>query len=151
MRVNFAAKATFGAALSSAAASELDKATNEAKVALYSNQDYTIFDIPSSSFYLDKEHDTGRGKLNSNEALKILKTMKPYLGFNAIKDYPMGRIDKHQQHYYCPYNRSSLTLGEDNINLEKLCSSEYGNLLEFDDIFEAVERNFKTNIIIKEE
>ena len=145
MRVNFAAKATFGAALSSAAASELDKATKEAKVALYSNQDYTIFDIPSSSFYLDKEHDTGRGKLNSNEALKILKTMKPYLGFNAIKDYPMGRIDKHQQHYNCPYNRSSLTLGEDNINLEKLCSSEYGNLLEFDDISEAVERNFKTN------
>lgn len=94
---------------------------------------------------MNKERDTGRGKLNSDEALKIIDTMKPYLGFNAIKDYPMGRIHQYQEHFNCPYNRSSLTLGEDNINLEKLCNSEYGNILKQEDVSGVVERNFKTN------
>lgn len=50
MRVNFATKTAFRAALSTRATYELEKVTDEAKSILYPNGDYTLFDIPSSSF-----------------------------------------------------------------------------------------------------
>ncbi len=135
---------SFSSALTSSAALELEKLGREGQDALGFQDDYTIFDIPSFSFYSDKNCDTGRGKLNSDEGLKIISTLKPYVGFDAVKDYPIGRNIRHTNHFNCPYDRSSITIGEDNINFSKLTTYEYGCLLDRSDVSELVQNNLAT-------
>lgn len=144
MRVNLYHSVHFGRACSSKGADMLSKLCTQGKDAIGLENDYTILDIPSFSFYRDENKDTGRGKLNSEEALNVISTLKPYTGLNAVKDYPFGRDIKHVNHFHCPYNRSSITIGEDQINFSRLTTLKYGSLLDVSDIEELVESNKKT-------
>ncbi len=146
MRVNLQHSVHFGKACSSKGVDMLSKLCTEGKDAIGLEDDYTMFDIPSFSFYRNENEDTGRGKLNSDEALNIISTLKPYTGLNAIKDYPFGREIRHANHFYCPYNRSAITIGEDQINFSKLTTPKYGSLLDKADIKELVESNKRTRI-----
>lgn len=144
MRVNLQHSVNFGRACSSKGADMLSKLCREGKDSIGLNDDYTILDIPSFSFYRNENEDTGRGKLNSDEALNIILTLKPYTGLNAIKDYPFGRDIKHMNNYHCPYKRSSITIGEDQMNFSKLLTPKYASLLDKSDIEELVANNKKS-------
>lgn len=132
---------SFKAALSSQAVDVLSKLCIEAEKSIGTPNSYTLFDMPSSSIYSDSKEDTGSGKLCSDAALRMYSMLKPYVGFNAVKVYPSGQMTKHYDNFYCPYNRGALTLGEDNINLAKLCGSEYGSILQEKDVKEMVDSN----------
>lgn len=98
------------------------------------------------SLPIDTEHDTGIGKLTSKEAEEYYKFIKVYAGANASKFAPIGQMtDKSEfsdeRQYVGAYNRSALSIGEDNINLFDLASKKYGNILSKEDAYKVVNQH----------
>lgn len=107
---------------------------------------YTLSKFYAPALPTDKEHDTGIGKLTSKEAREYYKFTKVYAGANANKFSPIGQMTDKSEfsgegHYAGAYNRSSLSIGEDNINLFDLASEKYGNIISEEDAYKVVNQH----------
>lgn len=121
---------SFGFALTSAEEKDFTQTQNAVKKALKIDGGTSLFKIFTPSLPQVAHEDTGIGKLNSDAALEYLKFMKLYTGVNATKEYPIGEMPKYDKSgYFGPYLRCTTALGEDNINLFKLTTKEYGSIL----------------------
>ncbi|MBQ9246431.1 4-alpha-glucanotransferase [bacterium] len=129
-------KTVFGRALTSQEEIDFKKTTNEAMKELGVDKGIRLFKVFQTSLPTEYGQNLGVGKLNSTEAIDYLKFMALYTGSNAIKIYPTGQFASKLRfnNYYCPYERSSTAIGEDNINFHKLTKPEYGRLLTDSDI-----------------
>lgn len=127
---------SFCRALTTSEEKDFKKTTNQALEALDIDDGMHIFKIFQTALPNDEGQNLGIGKLNSDKAVEYLKFMSLYTGSNTIKVYPMGQIPSKLrfENYYCPYERSATVIGEDNINLFKLTTPNYGSLLDEQDI-----------------
>ena len=143
--VNARVGLSFRKALSTDAVNLMDDVCNQAEKRLFGDNNSTMLDYYSYSSCADIDKDVGVGTLNSKNAIDFLSYMKPYVGFSRVKDYPIGRFLRYNAlNLYCPYDRSSITIGEDTIDLSKLLKDEYGNLLKPSDIDDLVIQNVVT-------
>lgn len=133
--VNCKSNLFFGRALASREEKDFSNTTQEAMKALEIEDGKHILAILCQSLPQGDEN-TGIGKLNSDKALEYVKFMKLYTGCNGIKISPNGVMNENlrTEHFYCPYERSGIMPGEDNINFFKLKEKEYGSLLSEDEL-----------------
>ena len=100
--------------------------------------------IPSSS-----ATDTGIGKPSSAEAIRMYEMAKIYGNATAIKFMPMGQLTDKQGYsmnkYPGAYQRSSLSIGEDIIDLSQLASEKYGFILPQEEVDQFVLAHNKLN------
>ena len=136
MDLKVSSQVNFGKALSTRQKVPFEKTIKEAKKVLGIHNGLSILKIHSGSMPYQSIFDSGIGKLNSQGALDFIKQMTFYTGTNAIKVFPAGQMTQHASRYYCPYTKTALSFGEDNINLLNIVQNKetYGNLLEMDDI-----------------
>ena len=114
----------------------------EAKKLLGMNDGLSLLKLDSASFPQIKTQDTGIGKINSSTALNFIKFLTFYTGTKAVKIFPFGQQTKIQDHYYGHYNKTALTIGEENINLFNLLDKKkYGNILKKEDITPFITKN----------
>ncbi len=107
----------------------------EVKTALGINEGLSLLKLDTASFPANIGQDTGVGKLNSQKAIDLIKFLTFYTGTKAVKIFPFGQQTKSWGHYYCPYNKTAMTIGEENINLFNLLNKEkYGDILKEEDI-----------------
>ncbi len=136
---DFIGKPSFKKALSKEATVLMDDICTDAEQVLHKDKNSTMFDFFSYAAYSLAKNDIGVGTLNSLEAQKFLLYMKPYVGFSRVKDYPLGRLLRHDEsRFYCPYDRSSITIGEDTVDFSKLLNEDYGCLLTRKDLDDFV-------------
>ena len=90
-----------------------------------------------------KETDIGIGHLTSKTSQSFFDYAKNYLGINAIEVLPSGEFQhKGNKSVFNPYNGSALSLGEQNIDLERLTKPINGtSLLSNDDFMQVVNAN----------
>ena len=124
------------AALPTSKKADFSATINSAKKILGINNGLSLLKIHSASMPRLKHFDSGIGKLNSETAMNFIKLMAFYTGINAVKEFPFGQCAKTFAHYYGPYNKTSITIGEENINLSNITENKnyYGNILTYDDI-----------------
>lgn len=123
----------FGDALSTKQEKKYLELMNEIKT-LQNHQDgIRVVKIYTPSIPSNENEDTGIGKPSSKEAKRMYELARVYGGATAIKFMPMGQLtDKlvySANKYPGAYQRSSLTIGEDIIDLSQLADKKYGNIL----------------------
>jgi len=123
------------AALPTSRKADYAATVNSAKKILGIDGGLSLLKLHSASMPCQKHHDSGIGKLNSEVAMKFIEMMAFYTGINAIKEFPFGQATKTYSRYYGPYNKTSLTIGEENINLTNIIENKgyYGNILTYND------------------
>lgn len=84
------------------------------------------FNVPS-----EKGFNTGIGTTFSNSMVGFTSFVKDMTGINSIQLQPQGTITSSN---YSPYSGSNYAYGEHIIDLKKMTTSEYGNLLDKKDI-----------------
>lgn len=132
----------FGKALPASKKADFSKTVYDAKKILGLENGLSLLKLDCSSFPQIKTKDTGIGKINSPKALNFIKFLTFYTGANAVKIFPFGQHTRTGENFYCPYNKTSLTIGEDNINLFNLLDKrKYGNILSRYDIEPFVKQN----------
>ena len=126
----------FHAALPTAKKADFAATIRSAKKVLGLDNGLSLLKIHSCSMPYIKKFDSGIGKLNSDEAINFIRFMTFYTGANAIKEFPAGQTTKNWGHFYCPYLKTAITFGEENINLANIVENKryYGNILDKDDI-----------------
>ena len=137
MKINLNTFGTsFQKALPTSLKGDYKKTVREAKEALGIEDGLSILKIHSASMPKQDVFDTGIGKLNSDTALDFVDKMTFYTDTNAIKEFPKGQTTKHYDKFYCPYLKTAVTFGEENINLLNLVQDKetYGDILSFNDI-----------------
>ena len=126
--MNVQSKVAFGRALSSNEKEEYKNVVNEAKSQLgIDKTSATIFDFSVPA----KGNDTGIGTSFSYNAQEMAAFLKTMCGINAIQLQPQGEISNFVR---SPYSGTGFSLGMHLIDLNKLSSDEYGNLLTYDDL-----------------
>ncbi len=126
---------SFGKALPACKKQGFAKTLNDAKKVLGINNGLSLLKLDSAAFPQTADKDTGIGKLNSQKALDCIKFLTFYTGTKAAKIFPFGQQTKIQDNYYCPYNKTAMTIGEESINLFNLTDkNKYGNILTEEDI-----------------
>lgn len=131
---------SFGQALPTSKKEDYSNTMEEAKKALGISDGLSLLKIDSAA--MPSENDTGVGKLNSDEAVNFIDYMSFYTGANAVKIFPFGQYTKTRNHFFCPYLKTAITAGEDNINLFNLVNSDvYGHLIDSKDAMEFVASN----------
>ena len=119
---------SFGRSLTAKEKEEFSALQNQAKKALnLGKTTATIFDFSIPT----KEHDTGIGTSFSYDAQKMAAFLKAMCGINSIQLQPQGEISNFIR---SPYSGTSFSLGMHIIDLTKLQSEKYGNLLSENDI-----------------
>lgn len=123
----------FGDALSTKQEKKYMELMNEIK-SLQNHQDgIRVVKIYTPSIPTNEKEDIGIGKPSSKEAKRMYEIARVYGGATAIKFMPMGQLtDKlvySANKYPGAYQRSSLTIGEDIIDLNQLADEKYGNIL----------------------
>ncbi len=119
---------SFGRSLTAKEKEEFSALQNQAKKALnLGKTTATIFDFSIPT----KEHDTGIGTSFSYDAQKMAEFLKAMCGINSIQLQPQGEISNFIR---SPYSGTSFSLGMHIIDLTKLKSEKYGNLLSENDI-----------------
>lgn len=114
----------FGRALTSEEKKGFKKVTEEARKELELEKTFaTIFDFSFPSGKID----TGIGTSVSDEAHKVVEYLKVMNGINSIQLQPQGEISNYTR---SPYSGTSFSLGSHIIDLTKLTTREYGNLLD---------------------
>lgn len=148
MQCNFSLpEISFGRALPTSKKADYSQTMTETKKALGIDDGLSLLKIDSAA--MPSENDTGVGKLNSDEACGFVDYLSFYTGANAVKIFPFGQYTKTFGHFYCPYLKTAITTGEDNINLFNLVNSEvYGNLLDEKDALEFVQSNNEKRQVI---
>lgn len=126
----------FGKALPTCKKASYTKTIRQAKKVLGIASGLSLLKIHSASMPHQDEFDTGVGKLNSQPAIDFIRNMTFYTDTNAVKVFPSGQTTKNFGRYYCPYLKTSVTFGEENINLLNIVKdkSTYGKILTKDDI-----------------
>ncbi|MCR5261917.1 MAG: 4-alpha-glucanotransferase [Candidatus Gastranaerophilales bacterium] len=123
----------FGNALSTRQEQEQKKLIQEVREALGHEDAISVGKIYAAGNPSAEGQDTGVGKINSDETFRMCELLQVYAGANAIKSFPAGQLGSRPAYtdkgYYGSYQRSAMTLGEDNINLFNLTKPEYGSIL----------------------
>lgn len=138
----------FGRALTTKERKEFEEVQNDVKKAI-GNDGTNILIVQDTC--LPCENDVGVSNLGNKDALQFFDLMKTYMGINAIKVLPQGEImpmEKKGGLFYSNYSSTALSLGIQNIDLERLTQDNYGNILSNDDVKAVVEVN---NAIDKDE
>lgn len=135
----------FGDALSTKQEKKYLELMNEIKT-LQNHQDgIRVVKIYTPSIPSNENEDTGIGKPSSKEAKRMYELARVYGGATAIKFMPMGQLtDKlvySANKYPGAYQRSSLTIGEDIIDLSQLADKKYGNILPKEEAEEFVQKH----------
>ncbi len=124
---------SFGNALSTRQEQEQKELIKQVRHSLGQDDAISVGKIYAAGAPSAEGKDTGVGKINSDENFRLCELLQVYAGANAIKSFPAGQLGSRDAYtnkgYYGSYQRSALTLGEDNINLFNLTSKEYGNIL----------------------
>ncbi len=135
----------FGNALSTKQEQEQKELIKEVRHALGHDDAISVGKIYAAGNPSAEGQDTGVGKINSDETFRMCELLQVYAGANAIKSFPAGQLGSRpaytDQGYYGSYQRSALTLGEDNINLFNLTKPEYGSILPEAEAKKFVERH----------
>jgi len=104
-----------------------------------------VVKIYTPSIPSNEKEDTGIGKPSSSEAIRMYELARIYGGATAIKFMPMGQLTDKQGYsankYPGAYQRSSLTIGEDIIDLSQLASEKYGNILPQKEVDDFVKKH----------
>lgn len=130
MRISSVSNINFKRQLKSYEEADFANVVSQAKEKV-GNTGNSIFIVPSSS--LPQNVNTGVGNLLDKEALKFFDFVKLYFGTNCIQLLPEGRF-KNFNNCILPYSGSSIDLGEQLINLEKLTTNNFGKILSSDDL-----------------
>lgn len=127
---------SYKAALTASMKKDYTLTVKSAKKLLGIDNGLSLLKIHSGSMPYLPMFDTGIGKLNSRIAVDFIKFMKLYTDVNAVKVFPSGQTTKNWGHYYCPYLKTAVTFGEENINLNNIIENKdyYGNILDYKDI-----------------
>lgn len=144
MRIgNSISSISFGRALSTKEEKDFTKTAKAAKKALGIDDGTTIFKIYAPSLPMNKQEDTGLGKLYSEDGLNFLRTMNVYTDADADKVMPNGKFDDiNIKRGYIPYLRGALTIGEDCINFSSLVHDEdFGGIVSESEFNKFVENN----------
>ena len=145
MYINKIDAVSYKAALPTSKKADFSATVKEAKKVLGINKGLSLLKISSTSMPTQKQYDSGIGKLNSESALNFLKFITFYTGVSAIKDFPAGQTTKHNLHhgFYCPYLKTAVTFGEENINLSNIIDNKeyYGFILENEDRKDFIDKN----------
>ena len=152
MRINSCAFGlNFAKALPSNLKKDYKNTVKEAKGLLGIQDGLSLLKIHSGSMPQQDTFDTGIGKLNSAPAMDFIEKMTFYTDTNAVKEFPMGQTTMHFDQFYCPYLKTAVTLGEENINLLNLVNDKetYGDILSEDDI-KYLNLNLGSKMIIYE-
>jgi len=136
----------FGNALSAKQAAV--KAQLEAQTDIFEGKketDYSITKVYHQAFPSDPKADIGIGYMNSSEADKIYDKIKVQGNANVIKFMSIGELTN-LQHYNTndrtgPYDRSSLSIGADMINIPDLATAKWGNILSQETLNSLIEEH----------
>lgn len=85
--------------------------------------------------------NTGVGNLGSKKADEFFDFMKSYTAINAVEVLPQGEILPKGTPFFCPYDGSALSLGSNQIDLEKLTTEEFGEILKQEELTSVVKSN----------
>ncbi|MBQ8635690.1 4-alpha-glucanotransferase [bacterium] len=130
-KVNFSPN--FGDALSTKQEKKYMELMNELKRVQNHQDGIRVVKIYTPSIPSSQYEDTGIGKPSSSEAKRMYELARIYGGATAIKFMPMGQLTDKQGYtinkYPGAYQRSSLSIGEDIIDIAQLASEKYGYIL----------------------
>lgn len=138
-------KISFGRALTTDEKAEFSKVAIEAKEKI-GNTGKSILIVHDPCLPQSSATNTGVGNLGSKKADEFFDFMKSYTAINTVEVLPQGEILPNGKPYFCPYDASALSLGSNQIDLEKLTTSEFGEILnseEFESVVKANEDNAK--------
>ena len=133
---------SFGRALTTKERKEFEQVQDDAKK-LIGNDGTNILIVQDTCLPTD-DNDVGVSNLGKKNALSFFDLMKTYMGINAIKVFPQGEImpvGKKGGLFYSNYSSTALSLGVQNIDLERLTQDSYGNILSQEDVKVVVEAN----------
>jgi len=140
----------FGNALSTRQEKEQKELIKEVRQALGHDDAISVGKIYAAGAPSAAGQDTGVGKINSQENFRLCELLQVYAGATAIKSFPLGQLGSSMAYkekgYYGSYQRSTLTLGEDNINLFNLSKPEYGSILPKSEAQKFVDRHSKSGV-----
>lgn len=106
--------------------------------ALYGGNQICVGKFYAQGLPASKGNDTGVGHLNSPEGYRMVENLRDHAGANMVKTFPLGQLGMKPayqgQGYYGAYQRSSLTIGEDYINIDNLATPQYANILSEEDV-----------------
>lgn len=143
--INYSYSPKFGDALSTKQEKQFKKLMDEIDAAQGRTDNIRVAKIYVPSLPSSASIDTGIGKVNSREAKRFFEIANVYGGANAVKFMPLGQFtDKpsYSDHQYAgAYNRSSLSVGEDCIDLANLTTAKYGEILPKDKMQEFVKKH----------
>lgn len=148
MKVGLRENINFGRALSSEELNEYVEVRKKAREIL-GQQDKSILIVPDSCLPQSSAENTGMGHLASKDSGQFFDLMKAYLGINTVEVLPPGQLYEDPKHkaLYRPYEGSTLSLGNHQINAKLLTTSEYGSILDENEFDKIVEKNTTQQII----
>lgn len=139
----------FGNALSTKQEQRYLKLMEELKHAQNHDDGMRVVKIYTPSIPSSAKTDTGIGKPSSSEAVRMYELAKIYGNATAIKFMPMGQLTDKQGYtmnqYPGAYQRSSLSIGEDIIDLSQLASEKYGFILPQEQVDKFVKAHNELN------
>ena len=138
---NLNIQTNFGRALTTQERQEFEQVQKEAKKAI-GNDGTNILIVQDTC--LPCENDVGVSNLGNKDSLQFFDLMKTYMGINAVKVLPQGEIMPSYQNgglFYSNYSSTALSLGIQNIDLERLTHADYGSILSKEDVDEVVKSN----------
>lgn len=141
---------SFGNALSTRQEKEQKELIKQVRHALGHDDAISVGKIYAAGNPSAEGQDTGVGKLNSEETFRMCELLQVYAGANAVKSFPVGQLGSRPAYtdkgYYGSYQRSALTVGEDNINLFNLTKPEYGSILPEAEAKKFADRHAKSGV-----
>ena len=141
---------SFGNALSTRQEKEQKELIKEVRHALGHDDAISVGKIYAAGAPSAEGQDTGVGKFNSPENFRLCELLQVYAGATAIKSFPLGQLGSSMAYkekgYYGSYQRSALTLGEDNINLFNLTKPEYGSILPETEAKKFADKHTKSGV-----
>jgi hypothetical protein len=139
----------FGNALSTKQEQRYLKLMEELKHAQNHDDGMRVVKIYTPSIPSSATADTGIGKPSSSEATRMYELARIYGNATAIKFMPMGQLTDKQGYtmnqYPGAYQRSSLSIGEDIIDLSQLASEKYGFILPQQEVDKFVKAHNELN------
>lgn len=133
----------FGRALTTEERKDFIKVQEQVKKVI-GNDGINILIVQDTCLPIDESDNVGVGNLGNKKALEFFDLMKTYMGINAVKVLPQGEMlpmKKKSGLFYCNYTSTALSLGIQNIDLERLTGDKYGNILSKNDLKKVVDVN----------
>lgn len=153
MKINSAVSyLNFKRALSSNEQKKLKKAQEQAREELGVKETAAIifdFNVPSQ---YGKNYAIGT--MNSQSSTEFIKFLQDISSINKIQTSPQGDLQYSKQrgdliYNLSPYSGTTFTLGLHTIALDKLCTEEYGNLLD-ENYIKSLDKNYPASKLDRE-